>query len=162
MDKDTLEKAFIGLVEDYQQVIYKVCSIYADNREHLNDLYQEVVINLWNAYPRFRAECKASTWIYRIALNTCITFIRRSDRRPATVPITTDMGEAGEPADQTMLLAELYRLINRLAPLERALILLWLEEKSYQEIAEITGIKKAHVGVKLSRVKEKLLKMSNE
>lgn len=162
MDKDTPEKAFIALVEDYQQVIYKVCSIYADGREHLSDLYQETVVNLWKAYPRFRGECKASTWIYRIALNTCITFIRRSDHRPVTVPITAALGNTGEPADQSMLLGELYRLINRLGPLERALILLWLEEKSYQEIAEITGIPKNSIGVKLSRIKEKLLKMSNE
>lgn len=162
MDKDTVEKAFISLVEQYRQIIYKVCYIYARDREHLNDLYQEIVLNLWKAYPRFRAECKTSTWIYRIALNTCITFIRRAGTRPATVPITVDMEPAGEPADQAMQLDELYRMINRLGPLERALILLWLEEKSYQEIADITGIPKTNVGVKLNRIKEKLIKMSNE
>lgn len=84
MDKDTVEKAFISLVEQYRQIIYKVCYIYARDREHLNDLYQEIVLNLWKAYPRFRAECKTSTWIYRIALNTCITFIRRAGTRRRT------------------------------------------------------------------------------
>lgn len=68
------EKEFIALVEEYKQVIYKVCYIYASDPENLNDLYQEVVINLWKAFPRFRGECKASTWVYRIGLNTCISF----------------------------------------------------------------------------------------
>lgn len=162
MDKDALEKAFIALIEQYQRVIYKVCSVYADNREYLGDLYQEIVINLWKAYPRFRGDCKTSTWVYRIALNTCITFIRRSKGNPATVPITIDMEPAGDETNQAMLLGELYRLINRLGPLERALILLWLEEKSYQEMAEITGVPKGNVGVKLNRIKEKLKRMSNE
>ena len=116
------EKEFIALVEEYKQVIYKVCYVYATDADHLNDLYQEVVINLWKAYPRFRGDCKSSTWVYRIGLNTCISFFRQ---------------------------------------LERALILLWLEERSYQEIAEIIGISKNNVAVKLNRIREKLKAMSN-
>lgn len=161
MDKQQLEKEFISLVETHKRIIYKVCSVYAADREGLNDLYQEIVINLWNAFPRFRGECKVSTWVYRIGLNTCISFFRQSKSRPELVPLTVDLASFEEESDTASRLRALYRMINRLGRLERALILLWLEEKSYQEIADITGISPSHVGVKLTRIREKLKAMSN-
>lgn len=161
MDKQQLEKEFISLVEEHKRIIWKVCYIYAADRESLNDLYQEIVINLWKAFPRFRSECKASTWVYRIGLNTCISFFRKTKSRPEVVPITVDLESFDEESDKASYLRELYRMINRLDQLERALILLWLEEKSYQEIADITGISPSHVGVKLTRIREKLKSMSN-
>lgn len=161
MDKQQLEKEFISLVEAHKRIIYKVCSVYAADRESLNDLYQEIVINLWKAFPRFRSECKVSTWVYRIGLNTCISFFRQSKSRPEVVPITVDLESFDEESDKASQLRELYRMINCLGQLERALILLWLEEKSYQEIADITGISPSHVGVKLTRIREKLKAMSN-
>ena len=78
MDTRKLEKQFVDFVTEYKQIIYKVCYIYATDSDSLNDLYQETVINLWKSFPRFRGECKASTWVYRIALNTCISFFRKS------------------------------------------------------------------------------------
>lgn len=161
MDKQQLEKEFISLVENHKQIIYKVCYIYASDTENLNDLYQEVVINLWKAFPRFRGECKASTWVYRIGLNTCISFFRKSKSKPEVVPITVDLESFADEEDKTVQLRELYRMINRLGQLERALILLWLEEKSYQEMADITGISLSNVGVRLNRIREKLKTMSN-
>lgn len=161
MDKQQLEKEFISLVENHKQIIYKVCYIYASDTENLNDLYQEVVINLWKAFPRFRGECKASTWVYRIGLNTCISFFRKSKSKPEVVPITVDLESFADEEDKTVQLCELYRMINRLGQLERALILLWLEEKSYQEMADITGISLSNVGVRLNRIREKLKTMSN-
>lgn len=161
MDKQQLEKEFISLVEAHKRIIYKVCYMYAADSESLNDLYQEVVINLWESFPRFRNECKASTWVYRIGLNTCISFFRKSKSRPEVVPVTIDLEMFDEESDKASRLRELYRMINRLGQLERALILLWLEEKSYQEIADITGISPSHVGVKLTRIREKLKAMSN-
>lgn len=161
MDAQQQEKEFIALVEEYKQVIYKVCYIYATDADNLNDLYQEVVINLWKAFPRFRGECKVSTWIYRIGLNTCISFFRKSKSKPEVVPITVDLESFADEEDKTAQLRELYRLINCLGRLERALILLWLEEKSYQEMADITGISRGNVAVKLNRIKEKLRTMSN-
>lgn len=162
MDTQELEKQFIAFVEEYRQVIYKVCYIYATSADNLSDLYQEVVINLWKSFSRFRGECKASTWIYRIALNTCIPFFRKSNSRPQVVPITVDLEYAfADEVEKTSQLHELYRMINKLGKLERALILLWLEERSYQEIADIMGITKNNVAVKLSRIKEKLKEMSN-
>lgn len=161
MDKQQLEKEFISLVENHKQIIYKVCYIYASDTENLNDLYQEVVINLWKAFPRFRGECKASTWVYRIGLNTCISFFRKSKSKPEVVPITVDLESFADEEDKTVQLRELYRMINHLGQLERALILLWLEEKSYQEMADITGISLSNVGVRLNRIREKLKTMSN-
>lgn len=105
---------------------------------------------------------KASTWVYRIGLNTCISFFRKSKSRPEVVPISVDLEAVAEEEDKTAQLHELYRMINCLGRLERALILLWLEERSYQEMADITGISRNNVAVKLNRIKEKLKQMSNE
>lgn len=161
MDKQELEKEFISLVEVHKRIIYKVCYMYASDKENLNDLYQEVVINLWKAFPRFRGECEASTWVYRIGLNTCISFFRKSKSRPEVVPITVDLEAFADDEDKTASLHELYWMINCLGQLERALILLWLEERSYQEMADIIGISKNNVAVKLNRIREKLKAMSN-
>lgn len=162
MTPQEVEKKFIALLTEYQQVIYKVCYVYVSEGDTLSDLYQEVVINLWKAFPRFRGECKVSTWIYRISLNTCISFFRKSISRPSVVPINIDLeASLTDSEDKTSQLRELYRLINRLSRLERALLLLWLEERSYQEIGDILGISKNNVAVKLNRIKEKLKTMSN-
>ena len=162
MNKEELEKSFIALVTEYQRIIYKVCYMYATDEYTLEELYQETVINLWKAFPQFKEHSKVSTWVYRIAMNTCISYFRKSSIRPLTIPITfhletTLVDEEG----QNIYLRELYRMISQLGKLDRALILLWLEEKSYQEIADIMGISKGNVAVKINRVKEKLKKMSN-
>ncbi|MDH6343258.1 RNA polymerase sigma-70 factor (ECF subfamily) [Parabacteroides sp. PM6-13] len=161
MDAQQREKEFMALVESYKRVIYKVCYMYATDADHLNDLYQEVVINLWKAFPHFRGESKVSTWVYKIGLNTCVSFFRKSKGRPEVVPITVDLENLASEESKTAQIRELYGMTNRLNPMERALILLWLEEKSYQEIAEITGFSRNNVAVKLMRIKEKLKTMSN-
>ena len=156
------ENEFLEMIAAQKRIIYKVCYIYAKDQDDLNDLFQETVLNLWKSYPHFRGDSKLTTWVYRIAMNTCITFLRRSNTRPQTIPITAEV--AGQFADEEGTASqrqELYKLINQLGKLERALILLWLEERSYQEMAEILGISKNNVAVKLNRVREKLKKMSN-
>lgn len=161
MDAKEREQAFIALAEEYKQVIYKVCYMYATDAENLNDLYQETIINLWKAFPRFRGDSKVSTWVYRIGLNTCISFYRKAKSKPEVVPLSVDFEAVIEEEDKTAQLRELYRMINQLGQLERALILLWLEEKSYQEMADITGISRGNVAVRLNRIREKLKVMSN-
>ena len=162
MKKEELEKPFIALVTEYQRVIYKVCYMYATDEYTLEELYQETVINLWKAFPQFKEHSKVSTWVYRIAMNTCISYFRKSSVRPTTIPITFHMETTlANDSEQSGYLRELYRMISQLGKLDRALILLWLEDKSYQEIADIIGITKANVAVKINRIKEKLKKMSN-
>ena len=162
METKELEKEFLMMIEAQKRTIYKVCYIYANDQDDLNDLYQETVLNLWKSFPRYRGDSKLATWVYRIAMNTCITFLRRSNTRPQTVQMTANVASmAAEDNETAGQLRELYRLINQLGKLERALILLWLEERSYEEIADILGITKTNVAVKLNRTKEKLKKMSN-
>lgn len=157
-DKET-EKEFLEMVKLNERIIYKVVSFYADDNQNINDLYQEVVLHLWKAYNSFRGESKVSTWIYRIALNTCITYYRRSKKHSGLTIINTDIPDIPEKNED---IAELYRLINRLGKIERALVLLYLDEKSYKEIADISGLTVTNVATKISRIKEKLKNMSNE
>ena len=162
MDTKELEKDFLEMIGAQKRTIYKVCYIYANDQDDLNDLFQETVLNLWKSFPRYRGDSTLNTWVYRIAMNTCITFLRRSSSRPQTVPITAQVASSLETDEETASrLRDLYRLINQLGKLERALIFLWLEERSYQEMADILGLSKANVAVKLTRIREKLKKMSN-
>lgn len=155
-----IEKDFINLLTAHKALIYKVCFMYASNREDLNDLYQEVVVNLWCAYPRFRNDSKISTWMYRIALNTCISDLRKN-RAVDYVPLSMDIG-GDEDCLHNESLKEMYELIRRLDKYERVLVLLWLDENSYDEIASIIGSNRNTVAVRLHRIKEKLRKMSNQ
>jgi len=154
-----ITKEFIDMLIQHKQIIYKVCFIYATNKDDVNDLYQETVLNLWHAYPGFRKESKASTWIYRIALNVCISDLRKK-KKLDFVPLKIDVGIYDE-SEKNELLNEMYQLIRRLTKLERMYILLWLDEKSYEEIAEITGVSRNNVAIRLHRIKDKLKQMTN-
>jgi len=160
MNDSNIEKAFIELIRENERLIYKVCSIYVSDEFPIADLYQEVVYNLWKGFSKFRNECSISTWMYRIALNTCITGMRKELKRPKHVPILELKELLIEPESMEGNIREMYKLIYQLKTLERAIILLYLEEKSYQEIADITGLTVSNVGIKLKRIKEKLVKMS--
>ncbi len=156
------EKAFVAIVRQYERVIYKVCSFYVSDEFPMADLYQEVICNLWMAYPKFRSESAISTWIYRIALNTCITGVRKDIRRPkSSIPVATLAESLPAPESMEENIRELYRLISQLKTLEKAIVLLYLEEKSYQEIADITGLTVSNMATKLKRAKEKLKQMSD-
>ena len=160
---EPVEQEFLSVVREYERVIYKVCYLYTTQHATLGDLYQEVILNLWKAYPGFRKECKVSTWIYRIALNTCISFIRKEKNIPEIVALTREADWLTEEKDElTEMLRQLYRMINQLGQLDKSIILLYLEEKSYEEISEITGLTVTNVATKLSRIKDKLKKMKKE
>ena len=156
---ENVEQEFVSVVREYERVIYKVCYLYTTPNATLNDLYQEVVLNSWN---EFRRECKISTWIYRIALNTCISFIRKEKNIPEIITLTQEADRTEEDDETQVMLRQLYHMINRLGQLEKSIILLYLEEKSYEEIAEITGLTVTNVATKLSRIKDKLKKMNKE
>lgn len=153
------DSQFMEMIRQNEGIIYKVTSFYADTEHPIGDLYQEVVLNLWKGYPSFRGESKYSTWIYRIALNTCVSFYRRSKKNVNYVDISMDVPDVVENNEQ---IQELYKLINRLGKIERALVLLYLDDKPYKEISEITGLSVTNVATKLSRIKDKLKQMSNE
>jgi len=157
MENRKLEVEFLDMLREYNRIIYKAASFYADENSTIDDLYQDVVLNLWKSFPDFRKESQLSTWIYRIALNTCVSFYRKNSRRPACVEITPDVKAYVE---ENEAVAELYACINRLGKLERALILLYLEDRPYKEIAEIMGITVTNVSTKINRIKEKLRQIS--
>ena len=159
---ESIEQEFIATIRTYERVIYKVCYMYTTPDTPLNDLYQEVVLNLWKAFGKFRHECKISTWIYRIALNTCISFIRKGKNTPEIVTLTPAFDRTEDDDETETMLRQLYQMINRLGQLEKSIILLYLEDKSYEEIAEITGLTVTNVATKLSRIKDKLRKMRKE
>ncbi|MGL6178996.1 MAG: RNA polymerase sigma factor [Tannerellaceae bacterium] len=157
--KAEAEKAFMAVIEEHRRIIFKVSYLYALDQDDVKDLYQDIILNLWKSFPQFKGECNISTWIYRISLNTSISRIRKKPAAKA-VPLTEAMLI---PTDQQSdLMSDVYGLIARLGELDRALILLWLEDRPYDEIADIMGISKGNVAVKLNRVKNKLKQMSNQ
>lgn len=110
---ENIEQEFLSVIREYERVIYKVCYLYTTPNATLSDLYQEVVLNIWKAFPKFRRECKISTWIYRIALNTCISFIRKEKNIPEIVTLTQEADRSEEDDETQAMLRQLYRMINR-------------------------------------------------
>jgi RNA polymerase sigma-70 factor (ECF subfamily) len=145
MKTQTKEELFCDVVHAHRNIIYKVCYIYAP-KGMIEDYYQEVLINLWQSFDQFEGRSKHSTWIYRVALYTCISFIRRKE--PAYISLSFDIltDEDGTLKEQ---LEELHSVINRLGHIDRALIMLWLDGYAYEEMAEVTGLSLSNVSVKL-------------
>lgn len=154
------EHEFELLVRQHKRTIYTVCYMFSTNKDEIDDLFQEILIRLWNGFDQFKGRSSAKTWIYRVALNTAINQDRKERRRPQTVPLTVDIDPYEADNPQTQQIRVLYDRISRLDLIDRSLILLWLEGISYDEIGAIIGISPNNVGVRLTRIKEKLVKMS--
>ena len=155
--KSAKEKQFEELVKQYKRTIYSVCYMFSRDKEEINDLFQEILVRLWLGFGQFEQRSSVSTWVYRIALNTAINSDKRAKRRPQTVPLSTDI-DPYDPQDSSFeQVRQLYALINQLDVMDRGLVLLWLEGIGYDEIAAIMGITVANVGIKLHRIKEKLV-----
>ncbi|KAA9357322.1 RNA polymerase sigma factor [Larkinella humicola] len=156
-----MEKEFVSLLNRYPGILYKVCSLYCRDRDDRNDLFQEIVLQLWKAYPTFKNESAVSTWMYRISLNTAISNFRKKSGKPQPVSFSDldfqipDFKE--DIAEEEISL--LYASIEQLSPVEKAVISLYLDDRSYDEMATILGISKSNVGVKLNRIKTKLEKL---
>lgn len=162
MRESDLKEEFIAIVHEHERIIYKVCSFYASPTLSIADLYQDVVYNLWMGYRSFRNECLVSSWIYRVSLNTCISGVRKEIKRPKGNVLIESLSESlPEPENLSENIREMYRLINQLKTVEKAIVLLYLEEKSYQEIADIMGLTVSNVATKLKRSRVKLKEMSN-
>lgn len=152
---------FESFVREHRRIIGKVCYLYALDGDDFNDLYQEVLINLWRGFEGFEGRAKPSSWVYRVGLNTCISYCRRNRRHTGAAPLAACMGMADEEAERSDRLRELDALINRLDPLEKALVMLWLDEVPYEEIARIMGLTRNNVASKLHRIKLKLREQVN-
>ena len=136
--------------------------MFSNNEDDVADLYQEILVNLWKGFTKFRGESNVRTWIYRISLNTCISFERKKHRKVDTIPLTMDINLFEDSDDDTKQVQLLKNRINKLGHFDRAIVLLWLENLSYDEIGNIVGITAKNVSVRLVRIKEQLKNMSNE
>lgn len=162
-DNSQREAQFNSLVSENRQLICKVCYMYATDVDYFNDLYQETLANIWSAMDSFRDEARISTWLYRIAINSCVTFFRRHHRHDSlNTPIESLVDIPGDDGRRTENLREMYRLISQLDPMEKALIMMWLDENSYDEISEVTGLARNTVATRLRRIKQKLIDRSQQ
>ena len=159
MDNLQNEQDFSRIVREHKSTIYTVCYMFSKDEDEVNDLFQEVLINLWKGLQNFRGESDVRTWIYRISLNTCISCDRKKRKRK-TIPLTMNINPFTDSDDDSRQIQQLNRRISQLGPFDRAIILLWLENMSYEEIGEIVGISTKNVSVRLFRIKEKLKKTS--
>ena len=163
MQKD-LEKNFLADFEKNQNIAHKICRIYTTNQDAHNDLFQEITIQLWKNYSKFRGDSKFSTWMYRVALNTAISLYRKSTRRIKTQDISDVSFKISSTAyDDTeeQQLKALYKAIHTLSDIDKALIFLYLEDKPYKEISVTLGISSVNARVKMNRAKEKLKNILN-
>ena len=155
---DNKETDFSRIVREHKSTIYTVCYMFSKDKQEVDDLFQEVLVKLWQGYDSFQGKSDLRTWIYRVSLNTCISIDRKKKRRK-TQPLLegVDLFDKNDADNrQTDLLHE---RIGRLQPFDRAIVLLWLENMSYDEIAQIVGISVKNVSVKLYRIKEQLKQM---
>jgi RNA polymerase sigma factor (sigma-70 family) len=159
-----LEKEFLQIITENQGIIHKVCSIYCDLEEDRRDLFQEILVQLWKSYPSFRSESKFTTWMYRVALNTAITSFKKDKRQPDKSGVSFENLQLAEEMYDTRTEDQIKLLntaVSQLTGVEKSIILLFLEDKKYEEIAEITGITQNYVRVKMNRIKKKLKMLMN-
>ncbi|MGC1391816.1 MAG: RNA polymerase sigma factor [Bacteroidales bacterium] len=158
MDIQKLQTDFIELIENNKKMIYKVSHMYCDSTIDKKDLFQDIISNLWISYPTFQNKSKISTWIYKVSLNTAITWFRDYTKQSRSIEYTNLIPNLEDEADNTTheLYDQLYSAINSLGKIDRAVILLLLDEYSYEEIAEIIGISRTNVATKISRIKLRL------
>ena len=154
-----MEKEFLKNISDHQGIILKVCRMYCSDVGESEDLFQEIVLQLWRSYPKFKGEAKISTWIYRVGLNTAITRLRKGNRKVSTREIKEadfNLPSLGNERVDIEYSHDLQLAIDALNKFDKAIMMLYLDEKSYQEMAEITGISETNIGVRINRIKKKL------
>lgn len=150
-----MKDAFLELISRHQGIIHKICRLYRDTPEDRQDLFQEVVYQLWKSYPKFRQEAGISTWMYRIALNTALASLRKPTLKINYTDSLPDILSESTPyADDQQ--EQLFKALKQLNDGEKALVTLFLEDMSYKEMADVLGISEGNVGVRLNRIKNKL------
>lgn len=156
-----LETEFAQIVKENKSTIYTVCYMFSKDLEEVNDLFQEALVNMWKGFTSFKGRSNVSTWVWRVTLNTCISSDRKKKLR-RTEPLTMELNMFDGHDKDNRQIQMLHQRISRLQPFDRAIVLLWLENMSYEEIASIVGISVKNVSVRLFRIKEELKKMSND
>lgn len=156
------EQEFANIVREHKSTIYTVCYMFSKNQDEVDDLFQEVLLNLWRGIEHFKGESKLATWIYRISLNTCISADQKKKKHATeTLSQQADIYAATDEAE-TRQIQMLHKRVHRLRPFDRAIVLLWLEGLPYDEIGAITGISAKNVSVRLVRIREELKQMTDE
>lgn len=155
-EKVSLESDFTALVERQRQLIDRLCFAYARSAVEFEDLRQDTLINLWKAMPAFRHQSSEHTWIYRITLNTCVSALRLRSRQAPTTSLQSLYDVIDEPDDKTSVIQQLHEAISTLSPLDKSIMLMWLDELPYDEIARITGLPRNTVATRLRRGKQRL------
>lgn len=156
MERRIHKKEFLNLLEENRGIIHKISLMYTSTNEDKEDLYQEICLQLWRSFGNYRGESKSSTWLYRVALNTAISSVRKRKRFIDTVELEPEKHFHVKDTEKTDKTTILLKAISMLNNVDRAIILLWLENKKYDEISEITGLSRSAVSVRLVRVKDKL------
>ena len=153
------EREFENIVREHKGTIYTVCYMFSNDRDEVADLFQETLINLWRGSGTFRGDSALNSWIWKVALNTCITFDRKKKRGITTEPLSMNIDLFDDADQDNRQVAILRERISKLGPFDRAIVLLWLENLSYEEIGQIVGITPGNVSVRLVRIREQLKKM---
>lgn len=152
----TEEIEFTRIILESKSTIYTVCYMFSKDKEEIEDLFQEILVRLWKGFGSFKGKSDIKTWIYRISLNCCLDHKRKNSRRLETVPLDMSIDPFEGTDDKALQTRQLYDRINKLGLMDRALILLWLEGLSYEEMAAIAGISVKNVSFKLHQIKERL------
>ncbi len=155
---DTKETEFARIIRENRSTIYTVCYMFSKDADEVDDLFQEVTINLWCGFDKFEGRSDVKTWIYKVSLNTCISFERKK-KSAKTIPLSVDINLFEDKDDDARQIQMLYKRINLLKPFDRAIVLLWLENIPYDEIGCIIGISAKNVSVRLTRIREQLKNM---
>lgn len=157
---DRLEAEFTRMIRTHRKTIHTVCSFFTEDPDELDDLKQEVMINLWKGFGQFKGESSEKTWIWRVSLNTCMSQDRKKKRQVDTIPLKEEIDPRIQK-EESKQIEMLYKRIGKLNLFDRAIILLWLENMSYDDIAEIAGISPSAVTMRLHRIRLQLKEMSD-
>ncbi len=160
-ESSRLEQKFCDTVQTHDSMIRRICLGYASNPQDLEDLYQDVLVNIWRGLPSFRSESSVKTWVYRIALNTCVSTLRSRSSRPEASSLDDVILVPDQSQEKREAIKDLYDCIATLHPIDKAILMMWLDEYSYDEIASTIGLKRNNVATRLHRAKEKLKSMHN-
>jgi len=156
-----IEQEFTKVVREHKGTIYTVCYMFSKDEDEVADLFQEILINIWKGFEKFRGDSSMRTWIWRISFNTCVSYEKKKSRMGSTIPLSLNISLFDDSDEDTRQIKMLQKRIRQLGPFDRAIVLLWLDDLSYAEIGEIVGISEKNVSVRLVRIREQLKKMNN-